>query len=359
MDAVTNGLSLLFLDELIEFKKNTTDKKISGIFERVGDILPTPFEISQKLYLIPTTYVMSQISFSRESKINETLAKTIEDLKGKYNYIILDAQAGAADISEIIFENSDDVIIVSEFDPISSEGIDRLKRLFPNALTYDKTWILFNKILPEFTKILGQFTTITRYLSPIPWDKEVVLSYAKKELPINLEKGNDYTFAFVKTAQSLLGKEIEEEINAWKVEKQEEIKRPIFNQLEILEKEIKENQKKTISLELSLKNIVRGYIFRIFSIVMMILFATSIIIFRIIGTDDPLRLIFGLALGVVVSLIFGTLYDKVFDKKRKQYEVELRSNIQSLKSKLGYLKERRKKFQVIVDSDLENLFKNT
>ena len=91
---------------------------------------------------------------------------------------ILDAQVGTDIYSQIAIENADEIVIVSEYNPISAEGVERLKRLFSEYLQYENTWVLFNKILPEFSKSLGDFLSVVQYLSPIPWDAEVVRACA-------------------------------------------------------------------------------------------------------------------------------------------------------------------------------------
>jgi hypothetical protein len=45
-------------------------------------------------------------------------------------------------------------LTVLEFgnDPVSAAGVERLKDLARDDFTYERTWILLNKILPEFVK---------------------------------------------------------------------------------------------------------------------------------------------------------------------------------------------------------------
>ena len=187
-------------------KLNLYDKTFAcGIFETQGGKLATPFKIDESTDMIPTTYVIKQTEGVSQDEFKRSISKALSAFQDKYDYIILDAQAGSDIYAKIAIENADKIVVVSEYDPISAEGVDRLRHLFPEALSYDKTWILFNKVLPEFSKSLGDFLSVGRYLSPIPWDAEVVRAFARRRLAIDMDRGNDYALAIMQTAYSLLG----------------------------------------------------------------------------------------------------------------------------------------------------------
>ncbi len=89
---------------------------------------------------------------------------------------------------------SDEVIIVSEYDPVSAAGVERLKGLLREDLTIDRTWILLNKLLPDFVQSFTDFLEVVKYPNPIPWDAEVVKAYARRKLALDLNYGNNHTF---------------------------------------------------------------------------------------------------------------------------------------------------------------------
>lgn len=366
LDAATNGLTLFYIDKLIKFKKSKHDTNISGIFEVKENSEIKPFEISKNIKMIPSSYVMQDNKNTTPDNFENIITNLIDNISADFDYVILDTQAGAEETNKIAFKHSDLVVIVSEFDPMSSEGIDRLKRLYSKELTYEKTLILFNKILPEFSEILGKFTTITKYLSPIHWDKEVMLSYSQRKLPINMKSSNDYTLAVIKTAYSLLGSEIEVEINEWKKNREKSIKEPAFNELEVIEKEINEKNTKLIKLEMKLKDLYeksKEYNL-LFLIGFIILFVSFFIVSfyrsnfsEMYGLE--MLLIFFIMIIPPLIFVFYRIIKPIFDKRTRHSAIIIKNDIENIRDRISYLKSRKEKYQVIVDSDLEKLFKST
>lgn len=361
LDAATNGLTLFYLDKLIKFKKSNHDTKISGIFEVKENAEITSFEISKNFKMIPSAYVMQDNKITIPDNFENIITNLINNISVDFDYIIFDTEAGAEETNKIAFKHSEIVVIVSEFDPMSSEGIDRLKRLYSKELTYEKTFILFNKILPEFSDILGKFTTITKYLSPIHWDKEVMLSYSQRKLPINMKSSNDYTLAVIKTAYSLLGSEIEVEINEWKKNREKSIKEPALNELESIEKEISKENKKLIQLEMMLKDLYEKSKERtLFTLMGIVIFLTFFMYVYFFNKMLKPEYIYVLIIFVISSLIlsFRTILP-IFGKRRRNSEIIIKNDIEYIRDRISYLKSRKEKYQVIVDSDLEKLFKST
>lgn len=127
---------------------------------------------------------------------------------------------------------SDEVVIVSEFDPLSAAGVEMMKRSIGDDLGYARTWILLNKILPEFIKGYGEFMSVTKYLPPIPWDIDVVRAYAKRELAFDIDGTNDFTLALIQTSRLLLDSVCHDDIETWMEERAYSLKAPILNQLQ-------------------------------------------------------------------------------------------------------------------------------
>jgi hypothetical protein len=157
----------------------------------------------------------------------------------EFDYILLDAQAGSDAIAKIAMSRdvSDEVILVTEYDPLSAAGLDRLKGLFSDDLSYERTWILVNKLLPEFATTLGEFLEVVRYLSPIPWDADVVRAYARRSLAVDFERGNDYTLAVIQTIKGLVGDDLDAEIDTWLKSRAAAVREPVNLQLRDLERE--------------------------------------------------------------------------------------------------------------------------
>jgi hypothetical protein len=133
---------------------------------------------------------------------------------------------------------SDQVIIVSEYDPLSAAGVERLKGTMGDHLSFDRTWILLNKMLPEFVKSFSEFLSVARYLPPVPWTAEVVRAYAKRRLALDFESPNQFTLAIMQTLQSLLGEDDAKKLTEWAEERTAALKQPIEVQYADLEKEL-------------------------------------------------------------------------------------------------------------------------
>jgi len=253
-DASTHGLTLLYL---VEVSKNKHSLK-KGLFQISSEYLlneriSTDATSLQKLLensiislensidILPATYNFSP-NFDPEKSFEETsLLKILNKLKQKYDFIFLDAQAGSDKYSKLAMSKkiSEKVILVSEYDPLSAAGIERLKQVVGNDLDYSRTWVLLNKMLPEFVDKFSEFLSITKYLPPIPWNADIVRAYSKRKLALNLKSGNTFTLAIMRTVSELFGENIEKEISNWKETQVYALKEPLKQQYENAEKELR------------------------------------------------------------------------------------------------------------------------
>jgi len=233
-DGSTNGLSLFYLDELLDKSKNSAQSTY-GIFEdkyipRVDNIISLENGVS----LIPATYQFNNTDCFDLGTFKDSLKKTIDKFSTEleFDFILIDCQAGSDSHSEIVIDSniSDEVIIVSEYDPISAAGVERIKGFFNNDLTYDRTWVLLNKVLPEFADSNNDFLEISKYLPPILWDAEVVKRYARKEVALDFKYGNEYTLSIIQLAKTLFDKSFKKELSEWLESKNEIVKKPIYEE---------------------------------------------------------------------------------------------------------------------------------
>ena len=233
-DAATNGLTLMFLKEarLQAEVAASQRRRPLGIYE--GDtkerreIIHVPFGAD----LVPATYSFINSESVDINQFASNLHHSIQASRDKYDYIFLDAQAGSDHFAFIAMsqDTSDEVIIVSEYDPLSAAGIERLKGLFREDLTYVRTWILLNKMLPEFVRSFSDFMEVAKYASPIPWDADVVRAYAKRKLALDFENGNEFTLAIVQALRSIFGEDIEEALDTWLNSRVAALREPIKTQ---------------------------------------------------------------------------------------------------------------------------------
>jgi len=236
-DSATNGMTLLFLKEVVAHATGKGRGKARGVYDGFSQdsngkpATPlTPFCTSHGFDLLPA-------SFSLDNEVEQTECALVESLKElsagtlAYDFVLLDAQAGSEAQSAVASspEFSDVVVVVSEFDPMSIAGIDRLKRA-DSGLTHERTWILFNKVLPEFADDFGEIFEVFRYLPPIPWDADVVRSYARRRLALDMEHGNAFTLAVLRTMRMLLEDHIGTKIDAWASRQRSTLVEPISTQ---------------------------------------------------------------------------------------------------------------------------------
>lgn len=243
-DAATNGLTLLFLRQVVDGTSNDDrdGPRVVGMFDSHGAEPSEPAVISlgPDVDLLPATAKFDDSESGSLKAFENRLDWVRRDLGASYDVIILDAQAGADRFAAAAMSRrvSDMVVLVSEYDPMSAAGIERLKALFREDLTYERTWVALNKVLPEFAKYAGDFLEIARYLPPLPWDAEVVRAYARRRLALDLENGNTYTLAILRMVRTLFGEWIEPFADKWLSERADAIRQPIQAQYSDLEKEL-------------------------------------------------------------------------------------------------------------------------
>lgn len=354
-DAATNGLSLLYFKEVGVQNEDAIAKnrKPSGIYELVDSNDPAEIVIlNSGVHLIPATYLFRNTENIPLDAYKSSLSRTLLSMRDSYDYIFLDAQAGSDPYAQVSISKkiSDEVIIVSEYDPMSSAGVERLKGLFREDLTYDRTWLLLNKMLPEFVKSFSNFLEVARYISPIPWDADVVRAYARRRLALDLENGNDFTLAIIQTLKSLLGDTISTELQSWTKQKAALISQPIEDQYKDIEKELQFILKEKYELEKRAENkkiIAKlGFIISSFSTVIIL----SGIYLHIFLISDWRFQIFFITFSIFTIIFARYLTKDEINKNFYMSESRIRRTQERLENRLDKLDSLR-------SGDLETLLK--
>lgn len=243
-DAATNGLSLFYLNEVVEHRETIprTLPPPAGTYELPGrqDVAPELVPLAENLSLLPATYSFFDSETVDLSNYSQTLRVATEAWRETFDYVFLDAQAGSDGFAHGAMQKgtSDQVILVSEYDPLSAAGVERLKALFADDLTYERIWILLNKMLPDIASKYGEFLEVARYLPPVTWNADVVRAYSRRSLAIDFEYGNEFTVAACRALGSWVDAETEQELDAWLSDKASELRLPIETQLQDLRSEI-------------------------------------------------------------------------------------------------------------------------
>src|SRR4029078_3360392 len=94
--------------------------------------------------------------------------------QNRFDFVLIDAQAGAAEMAQVAMSRkvADEVVIVSDYDPVSAAGVERLRAHLREDLTSERTSILLKQVLPE-TKSFAGFVEGERLLSPVAWHAEI------------------------------------------------------------------------------------------------------------------------------------------------------------------------------------------
>lgn len=232
-DASTNGMTLLYLEQLLGRRPLQLNRRGVGLFEARAGVTPSRIEIDDTLQLVPATFALRDTEQTELAQFDTALRAIIRDAE-EYDFVLLDAQAGTDPFARAAAEVSDQCVIVSEYDPVSAQGIDRLKIIFESTLKPSATWILFNKVLPEFASAIGDGLAVARYLTPIPWDADVVRAFAKRDLAINMTVPNPYTLAISQVAYNLFPDETGDAIELWRDAAIKSITTPVEERLDEL-----------------------------------------------------------------------------------------------------------------------------
>jgi cellulose biosynthesis protein BcsQ len=358
-DAATNGLTLFYLKEVMLQGELAigAGRKPCGIYEQISEKQTIEIiELRNGLYLLPATYSFINTEQVSLDDYQSSLSTALLTLRPSYDYIFLDAQSGSDVYAKFCMSRaiSDEVVIVSEYDPISAAGVERLKGLLREDLTYERTWVLLNKMLPDFAQSFGDFLEVAKYLNPIPWDADVVRAYARRKIALDLVNGNEHTLAVMQTLRTLLGDSISSEVETWTKERAAVIRQPIEDQYKDIEKEVEGLMSERLHLEwLSQKR--RLYLY-VLPLTLLMVSLTSFIYIRLIkeALTSSLYFLTLILLTGVVALVM--LYFVRFKVTTRSAEFEIQEA--RIRRRQDVLEEKLKKLEILRTADLETLVKS-
>lgn len=364
VDASTNGLTLLYLKEIMLQNEHAISEGRTALgtyeYQDITEKLEI-VNISTGVYLIPATY-----SFLNTENVSlerfKSCLRYIKKISSEYDYIFLDAQAGSDSFAhEAMRKNiSNEVIIVSEYDPLSAAGVERLKALFREDLTYNRTWVLLNKMLPDFVKSFSDFLEVAKYLSPIPWDADVVKAYSRRKLAIDLETGNEFTLAVMQTLKSLFNEELSEDFSSWILEKASPIKEPLkiqyndtLKKLEIMFEIRSDLQKKSLYQSIFSKIKPFALIIPILLSTIIITFTTKLDVTKLKSLSSIDLLQYSLLILCPIA-IFSII--EVFLKSKQNPNVDIEEY--RIRREINSLEEKLKKLESLIELSPEDLIKS-
>jgi cellulose biosynthesis protein BcsQ len=285
-DEATNGLTLLHIDRVNSYpdEMQIPRSEALGLFDIVGDSgrPPDVIGIGPGLWLGPATFSFVPRSPQSPDEFDRAIGSTISMLGENFDFIFLDAQAGSDPVSLVAMSErrSDLVVVVSEYDPLSAAGVERLKALSGSSLSFDRTWIVLNKMLPEFISSFSDFLSVSHYLPPLPWTADVVRAYARRQLALNFETGNEFTLAALQSLKAIPLPGLRDKLEKWSEKKAAMLREPINEQYSDLEIALKE-----VSQQLSAKR------------------------YKYLQRSNFIRMLAGVALVLVVQIAFLAFFN--------------------------------------------------
>ena len=242
-DRATSGLTLLMLKRLADVEGF---ESVVGLFDGPP---PRPVQVAAGLMFVPASSRMSAIPSPDFDHSNEQqrLTDLFSDLKAGYDVVIIDTEPGTEEFTRSVITAADRAVIVSEFDPMSASGVERLKATFQQAWPLGHTYVLVNKLLPELAKIESNYFTAFDHLPPIPFDFEVMRRYSRGEIPFDPASPGSFVQAVVRMARELMP-EYRQDMEAWLEKQADVLKRPLRTQLDELGVRIIDVQEALVSI---------------------------------------------------------------------------------------------------------------
>jgi cellulose biosynthesis protein BcsQ len=358
-DASTNGMTLLFLQRVLEARgEYAPGRELVGSFEADAALAPTAVEIAPAVSLIPATYVLRQTT---DDPSLDSFAASLDHIlgmsaDGQYDIVLLDAQAGTDSFARLAVERADQVVIVSEYDPVSAEGNERLRRVFVDQLPPNDTWVLYNKVLPDFATSLGDFLLISRHLPPIQWDADVIRAFARRELAVD-ERGNAYTLALLAAVQTLLPKRYSSAIAEWLSSRESSLRKPIREGLIALDREVLRLERSIEETNYRLarrRRIATSY--SLYAVGAGLAIAVALIVTTRGTTAGSSVRYATTAVTAVVGVVTAALvFLRISFRDRRFSEVELAATARALERQLREATQERERFKVLQSADLNAL----
>ena len=361
-DAATNGLTLFYLSQVNEAKRKISGSpqaKLSGTFDIRGgfDVVA----VDNNVDLLPASYVMSRTEEVAIEDFRDRLAAAKASIAKDYDYVICDAQAGSDLFALVAIEASDTVVILSEYDPVSMEGVERLRRMFGNIPAIANSWVLFNKVLQEFATELGDFLSVARYLPPVPWDASVIRAFTRRQLALDLQRGNAYTVSIMGVARTLFV-ELEQEIDTWRGSREALLKAPVIEQVRKIQVELKATESAIRELATLRARQTRNYtiVSALAAAALLVGGGSAVLAFSRSSSQILTFVLYITVLGGLLMLVtvLVPLFMVQSYRRDERAKVDLEAQLKELDRRAAELREEQAKYATIANADFQALIKS-
>lgn len=221
-DLTTHGLTYFFFDDITNKKEALrTDNMMGLIIEHQKNYESYQNKLSKidgaaihsGLKIIPSISDLGQSNINpvdsiKPNVIESVLKDILEKTSLKFDFIIIDMQAGALAATKASIELSQKVITVLEADPVGVWAAQMLERkLPPSSSGQTQTYYLVNKLFFEEIaqyKALTNYSSLFSYLPPLPFDFEVKKAFSRRVIPIDFNKPSAFLFAMIRLSKDLV-----------------------------------------------------------------------------------------------------------------------------------------------------------
>lgn len=273
---------------------------------------------------------------------------------GKYEYILIDSQAGAVETTEIMTKLSTKCVIVMEPDPVATYATENIVSEFKDSLPLDSFYLINKLSVDEAStyRSIEQFVKMLRHLNPVPFDFEVRRAFMLRKIPIEESKPTSFMFGIIRMLKDLLPHKTIS-LDSYQEYLEDKILKPISDKIYEIETQLDD----LIQLEYRMKNKLDGmgnstidYIYKwsdTFVMFIAALFLTFYFFDVVVRGESIINLgneAYYLIVGLLMAIILRTYSKYIKDK--------IVDNDESLQIKLEIegIRERRNRLRSEYDS---------
>lgn len=223
-DLATNGASYFFKDKLkqpenigiwdiMKSRQTGTEgkKPLQTKLDKLIVKLPEGFDfIASRAKFDARPLDIRQVKTDSEVAVLSQILTDREMLK-KYDYVVVDCQAGYSTPCDVAINYSNKVVLVSEVDRISNDAAEMLLTQAGNKFPAFRRFLLNKLTVDEMEQYKGGaplFRALNR-LPALPHDFEVRAAFGDGKIPVDMHTASPYLFAMFRMLKELFPEEQE------------------------------------------------------------------------------------------------------------------------------------------------------
>lgn len=367
-DGKKNGI-LEICKNYIDFIQSTKDEKETEVSARnfVDNASENIIcEIERNFHFLQSTSLPSEKYSEFIFTEGEDIALVVELIlekfikSRKYDFILIDTQAGSVKTTETMASLSTKVVTVMEPDPVATYATENVYGELRDVLPPD-SFYLINKFTVEQAsayEAIERFLKILNHLPPVPFDFDVRRSFMVRTIPVNEKDPSSFMFGIIRMLRDLLP-EISEKLTNFEKKLEEISILPIKEKMDNIEQEIDEIATVEVDIknELSLlNNKGRNPLLALrpalgLAVIVSVLASVGFYISILLGDSEYasllIQLIFGVAVGAIALLITFSVWRKT---SKSNFD-----EISSLEKQLAILREQQNRLRGEYNS-FQNLY---